>query len=219
MFVILFMLLICGGCCSVTQSCQLFSIPWTAALHASLSLTISWSLPKFVSIVLVMSSNHLNLWCLLLLLPSILPSIRAFSNELAFHIRWPKYWSFNFSFSPSNEYSGLVSLKIDYFDLLAVQRALMSLLQHHNLKASILELCLLNSPAPKIICDHWEDHSLDYTDLCWQSDVFAFQHHVLVCHSFPAKKQSSDFTAAVTIHCDFRAPKEKICYCIHLFPF
>ena len=205
------MLLICGGGCSVAQSCQLFSTPWTAALQASLSLTISWSLPKFVSIVLVMSSSHLILWRLLLLLLSILPSIRDFSNELALHIRWPKYWSFNFSISPSNEYSGLVSLKSDYFDLLAVQGALTSLLQHHNSKASILALCLLDSPALKTICDHW--------DLCWQSDVFAFQHHVLVCHSFPAKKQSSDFMAAVTFHSDFRASKEKICHCIHLFPF
>ena len=104
------------------------------------------------------------------------------------------------SISPSNEYSGLVSLKIDFFYLLAVQGAPTSLLQHQNSKASILALCLLNGPALKTICDHWEDHSLDYTDLCRQSDVSAFQHHVLVCHSFPAKKQSSsDFMAAVTI--------------------
>ena len=206
-------------CCLVTELCPNLHDPIDCSLPGLLSLTIAPSLPKFMSMVSVMSSSHLTLWHPLLLLPSNFSQHQGLFQWVGCSIRWPKYWSFNFSFSPSNEYSGLVSLKIDYFDLLAVQRALMSLLQHHNLKASILELCLLNSPAPKIICDHWEDHSLDYTDLCWQSDVFAFQHHVLVCHSFPAKKQSSDFTAAVTIHCDFRAPKEKICYCIHLFPF
>ena len=96
-------------------------------------------LPKFMSIELVMPSNHLILCCPLLLLPSIFPSIRVFSNESAVQIRWPKYWSFSFSFSPSNEYSGLISYKIDWFDLLAVQGILKSLLQHHSSKASILQ--------------------------------------------------------------------------------
>ena len=102
------------------------------------SLSISWSLPKFTSIASVVPSIHLILWCLLLLLPSIFPSIRDFSNESAIRIRWPKYWSFSFSVSPSNEYSGLISLKIGWFDLFAVQGTLRSLLQHHSLKASIL---------------------------------------------------------------------------------
>ena len=112
--------------------------PWTAACQASLSFIISQSLLKLISIESVMPSNHLVLCCPLLLLPSIFPSIRVFSNESALHIRWPKYWSFSFSTSPSNEHSGLISFKMDCLDLLAVQGALKSL-QHHSSKASILQ--------------------------------------------------------------------------------
>ena len=112
--------------------------PRTAALQASLSFTISWSPLKLMSIESVMPYNHLILCHPLLLLPSIFPSIRVFSNELVLHIWWPKYWSFSFSISPSNEYSGLISFSIDWFDLLAVQETLRSLLQHHSSKASIL---------------------------------------------------------------------------------
>ena len=101
---------------------QLFVTPWTAAHQASLSFIISWSLLKLMSIKSVMPSNHLILCCPLRLLPSIFPSIRVFSTELVLHIRWPKYWSFNFSISPSKEYSGLISFRIDWFDLFAVQR-------------------------------------------------------------------------------------------------
>ena len=121
---------------------QLFATPWTAACQASLSCTIFWSLLKFMSIVSVMPSNHLILCCPLLLLPSIFPSIRIFSNESALHIRWPEYWSLSLSFSisPPNEYSGLISFRIDWFDLLAVQGTLKSLLQHHSSKGSILWL-------------------------------------------------------------------------------
>ena len=108
----------------------LFVALWTAAGQASLSLTISQSLPKLMSIASLMSFSHLILWCLLLILPSIFPNLRDFPNESAVHIRWPKHWSFSFSISLSNEYSGLISLKIDWFDLLAVQRTLRSLLQH-----------------------------------------------------------------------------------------
>ena len=103
-----------------------------------LSITISQSLLRLISIESVMPSNHLILWLHLLLLPSIFPSIRVFSNELALHIRWPKHWSFSFSTSLSNEYSGLISFRIDCFDLLAVQGTLKSLLQHHRSKVSIL---------------------------------------------------------------------------------
>ena len=117
---------------------RLFVTPWTAACQASLCITNSRSLPKPMSIELVMPSNYLILCCPLLLLPSIFPSIRVFSNESALCIRWPKYWSFSFSVSPSSEHSGLISLRIDWFDLLAVQRTLKSLLQHHSSKASIL---------------------------------------------------------------------------------
>ena len=116
---------------------QLFVTPWTAAHQASLSITNSQSLLKLLSIELVMPSNHLNLCGPLFLPPSIFPSIRVFSNESILHIRWPKYWSF--SISPSNEYSGLISFKIDWFDLLAVQGTLKSFLQHHSSKASILQ--------------------------------------------------------------------------------
>ena len=113
--------------------------PWTAARQASLST--SWSLLKLMSIELVMPSNHLVLFRPLLLLPSIFPSIRVFSNELALRIRWPKYWSFSFSFSisPSNEYSGLISFRMDWFDLLSAQGTLKSLHQQHSSKGSILQ--------------------------------------------------------------------------------
>ena len=111
--------------------------PWTAASQASLSPTISQNLPKLVSIVSAIPSNHLILCCPLLLLPSIFPSIRGFSNESALCIRWPNYWSCSFSISPSNEYSGLISFRIDWFDLLAVQGTLKSPLQLHSSKALI----------------------------------------------------------------------------------
>ena len=117
---------------------RLFATPWTAARQAFLSFTNSWSLLKLMSIELLMPSNHLILCHPLLLPPSILPSIRVFSNESALCIRWAKYWSFCFSISPSNEYSGLISFRMDWLDLLAVQGTLKSLLQHHSSKASIL---------------------------------------------------------------------------------
>ena len=117
---------------------RLSATPWTAARQPSLSFTISRSLLKLMSIESVMPSNHLILCCPLLL-PSIFPSIKVFSSESDFCIRWPKYWSFSFSISPSFEYSGLISFRIDWFDLLAVQGTLKSLLQHHSSKASILQ--------------------------------------------------------------------------------
>ena len=117
----------------------LFATPWTAICQASLSFTISQNLLKLMSIESVMPSNHLILCHPLLLPPSIFPSIRVFSNESALHIRWPKYWSFSFSVSPSNEYSGLISFRMDWLDLLAVQGTVKSVLQHHSSKASILQ--------------------------------------------------------------------------------
>ena len=119
-----------------SHSFRLFATPWTAARQASLSFTNSWSLLKLISIELVRPSNHLILCHPFLLLPSIFLSVRVFSNELAFSLRWPKYWRFSFSISPSNEYSGLISFRIDWLDLLAVQGTLKSLLQHHSSKAS-----------------------------------------------------------------------------------
>ena len=117
---------------------QLFSTPWTAARQASLSITNSWSLLKLMSFESVMPSNHLILCCPLLLLLSIFPSIRVFSSESTLRIKWPKYWSFSFNISPSNEHLGLFSFRMDWLDLLAVQGTLKSLLQHHSSKASIL---------------------------------------------------------------------------------
>ena len=125
-----------GHCsCSVSQSCLTLGNPWTAAHQASLSFSVSWNLLKLMSIESVMPYNHPVLCRPFLLLPSIFPSIKVFSNESALHIRWPKYWSFSFSISPSNEYSGLISFRIHWFDLLTVQGTLKSLLQHHSSKA------------------------------------------------------------------------------------
>ena len=123
----------------VAQLCATVCDPWTAARQAFLSITNSWSLLKLMPIESVMQSNHLILHRPLLLLPSIFPSIRVFSNESVLCIRWPKYWSFSFSISPSNEYSELIFFRMDWLDLLAVQGTLKSLLQHHSSKASILQ--------------------------------------------------------------------------------
>ena len=136
---------------------QLFATLWTAAQQVSLFFTISCSLLKFMSIEPVMPSNHLILCQTLLLLPSIFSSIRVFSSESALHIRWPKCWSF--SISPSNEYSGLISFRMDWFNLLAVQGVLMSLLWHHSSKASINSsvLSLLYGPTLTSIHDYWKN--------------------------------------------------------------
>ena len=135
--------------------------PWTAAHQASLSITSSRSLPKLKSIESVMPSNHLILCRPLLLLPSIFPSIGVFSNESALHIRWPKYWSCSFSISPSNEYSGLISVMMDWLYLLAIQGILKSLLQHHSSKASILQPSAFSRVQLTSIHDNWKNHSLD----------------------------------------------------------
>ena len=132
------------SCCSLASSVQslshvqIFVTPWTVAYQASQSITNSWSLFKLMSTEPVMPSNHLILCHPLLLLPSPFPRIRVFSNELVLYIRWPKYWSLHFNISPSNEYSGLISFRMDWLDLLAVQGTLKSLLQHHSSKASVL---------------------------------------------------------------------------------
>ena len=147
---------------------QLFVTPWTAARQAYLSITNSQSLLKLMSIKLVMWSNHLILCHLLLchslpFLPSIFPSIRVFSSEKALHIRCSKYWSFSFSITPSNEYSGLISFRIDWFNLLAVQRTLKSLLQHHTQFKSISSatFSLLYDLTLTSIHDYWKNHSSD----------------------------------------------------------
>ena len=149
---------------------QLFATPWTVACQASLSITNSQSLLKFMSIELVMPSNHLNFCHPLLLPPSIFPSIRIFSNESVLCIRWPKYWSFKFSISPSNEHSGLISFRMDWFDILAVQQPLKNLLQHHKSKASILQHSALFMVQLSYPC-MTTGKTIALTrrlDLCWQ---------------------------------------------------
>ena len=148
--------------------------PWTPACQASLSITNSQSLPNLMPIESVMPSNHLILCHPLLLLPSICSSIRVFSNESVLHIRWPKYWSFSFSISSSNECLGLLSFRMDWFDLLEVPGTLKSLLQHHSSKASILWHSAFLIVQLTSIHDYWKNHSFDYMDLCWQSNVSAF---------------------------------------------
>ena len=132
-------------------------LPWTAAHQASLSFTISWSLLRFTSLETVMLSNHVMPCHPLLRCLQCFPAFRVFSSESALHIRWPKYWSFNFSLSPFNEYSGLIFLRIDWFDLLAVQVTRKSLFQHHNSKVSILQLSVfVMGPTLKFIHDNWK---------------------------------------------------------------
>ena len=141
---------------------RLFETPWTAACQASFSITNSRSLLNLMSTESMMPSNHLILCRPLLLPPSIFPSIRVFSSESVLHIRWPKYWSFSFTISPSNEYSGLISFRMDWLDLFAVQGTLKSLLQHHSSKASIFGTQLsLYSPTLISIHDYWKNHSFD----------------------------------------------------------
>ena len=147
---------------SVAQSCLTLATPWTAACQASLSITNSWSLLKLMSFKSVMPSNNLILCHPLLLLPSVFPSITVFSNESVLRIRWPKYWSFSLSISPSNEYSGLISFRTAWFDLLAVQGVLKNLLQNHNSKASILwhlAFFMVHLSHPH---NYWKSHSFDY---------------------------------------------------------
>ena len=152
----------------------LFVTLWIAARQASLSISNSWSLIKLMSIESVMPSNHLILCHPLLLLPPICPSIRVFSSESTLHMRWPKYWCFSFSISPSNEHAELISFRMDWLDLLAVQGTLKSLLQHHSSKASIFWHSAFFCPTLTSIHDHWRNHSLDQMDLCWQSNVSTF---------------------------------------------
>ena len=142
---------------------QLFVTPWPAAHQTSLSIPNSRSPPKPMSIELGMPSNGIILYHPLLLMPSNFPSIRVFSNESALHIRWPQYWSFSFNISSTNEYPGLISFRMDWLDLLAVQGTRKSLLQHHSSKASMNSsvLSFLYSPTLTSIHDYWKNHSLD----------------------------------------------------------
>ena len=163
-----------GGGVQSLRCIRPFATPWSATRQASLSIINFWSLLKLMSIESLMPSNHLIL-CHPLLLPSIFPSIKVFFNESALHIRWPKYWSFSFSISPSNDYSKLISFRIDWFDLLAVQQTLKSLSPAPQFKTiNSLALSLLYGPMLTSIHDYWKNHSFDYTDLCRQGNVSAF---------------------------------------------
>ena len=158
---------------SVAQSCRLFATPWTAACQASLSFSNSQSLLKPLSMEPVMPSNHFILCHPLLLLPSIFPSIRVFTNESALHIRWPKYWSFSFSISHSSEYSELISFRIDWFVLLAVQGTLKSLPQHHSSKALVLwcsAFFMVQLSQPSVTTE--KTITFDYMDLFQQSNLW-----------------------------------------------
>ena len=166
-----------------------------------------------------MPSNHLILCRPLLLLPSIFPSIRVFSNESVLHIRWPKYWSFSFNISPSNEYSGLISFRMDWLDLLAVQGTLKSLLQHHSSKSSILRLsAFLTVQLSHPYMTTGTTRALTRWTLV--SKVMSLVLiHCQVGHSFSSKEQVSfNFMAAVTICSDFGAQENTICHCFHCFP-
>ena len=211
------LLLLSSSCPVVSDSLQPHGL---AGHHPSLSTTSSQSLPKFMSIALVMLSTHLILWHPLLLLPSIFPSIRDFSNELALCIDDQNTGT---SASPS-----ILPASIQgWFPLKST--CLISLLSKNFHESSpepqfedinSLTFCLLCGPSLTTVRDQWEDHSLDYTDLSRQNKIFAFQYTADVCHSFPANKQSfSDFMAAVTNHSDFRAQEEEICHYFHFPPF
>ena len=153
---------------------RLFATPWIAARQASLSITNTRSSLRLMSIESVIPSSHLILCRPLLLLPPIPPSIRVFSNESTLRMRWSKYWSFSFSISPSNGYLGLISFRIDWSDLLAVQGILKSLYQHHSSRTSIVWCSAFFTVQLTSVHDYWKNHSFDYMNLCWQSDIFVF---------------------------------------------
>ena len=181
------------GCCSVTHHVWLFVTPWTAAQQASLSITNSWRLLKLMSIESVMPSNNLILCCPLLLLPSIFPSITVFSSESALCIRWPKYWSFSFSISPSKEYSGLISFKIDWFDLLAIQGTLKSLLLeqiHGRMGGGEVRIekvikhrfiCLIHSEAKQTKHQSLEQRKVYWRAMQWEWAAHAQETRILKC--------------------------------------
>ena len=209
---------------SVQFSCSVVSnsaTPQTAACQASQSITNSCSVLNLMSIELVMSSNHLILCCPLLLLPSISPGIRVFSNESALRIRWPEYWSFSFSISPSNEYSGLISFRMDWLELLAVQGTLKSLLQDHNSKASVLQcsaffIVQLSIQHPYMTTGK----TIALTRWTFVGKVMSLLFNMLSrLDTTSSREQASfNFMAAITICSDFGAQKNKVSHCFHYFP-
>ena len=206
----------CCLCCLVPKICPTLWDPMASRMPGS---SVLQGLLTFTPTESMMLFNHLILCCPLLLLPSIFPSIRVFSNESTLLIRWPKYCSV--SMSPSNKYSALIFFRIDQFDLLADQRTLKSLLQQQNQKASLLRCSVIFMVQLSHLYGKYlgKKHNLDYMDLSQQSDVSVFQYAVQVCHSFTSKKQESfNFMAAVAICRDFGAQENKICHCLNSFP-
>ena len=193
---------------------------WTAACQASLSLTISRSWFQLMSFESLMSSNHHIFCCFLLLLPSIFPSIRIFSNESALPFWWPKYWCFSFNISPSNEYSRMISFKIDLLDLLTFQGTLKSLLQHHNSKASIFQC----SAFFMVQLSH--PYMTTGKTIPLATQTFVTKIVLLLSNTlsrsvvaFLPKNKCLNFMLAVTVHSDFGAQENKICHCFHFFSF
>ena len=206
---------------SVAQSCQeLFATPWTAACQTTLFITNSQSLLKLMYIESVMPSNQLILYHPLRLSPSIIPSIRVFSNESVLHIRWPKYWSFSFSISPSNEYSRLISFRMDWLELLVVQGTLKSLLQHHSSKASILQrsaFFIVQLSHPYMTTGK----TIALTIQTFVGKVMSLLLDMLsrLAITFLSRsKWSFYFIAAITICSDFGAQKNKVSHCFHCCP-
>ena len=198
---------------------RLFVTPWMAARQASLSITNSQSPPKPMSIESVMPSNHFILCCPLLLLPSIFPSIRVFSNELVLCIRWPKYWSFSFSISPCSEHPGLISLRMDWLDLLAVQGTLKSLLQHHSSEASVLQ----HSAFFTVQLSHpymTTGKTIALTRQTFVDKVMSLLFNMLsrLFITFLPRSKRLLISWLITICSDFGAPKNKVSYCFHCFP-
>ena len=192
---------------------------WTTLCQATLAITNSWSLLKLMSIESVMPSNHIIFCHPLFLLPSIFRGIRVFSNESVFCIRWPKYWSFSFSISPSNEHLGLISFRMDWLDLLAVQGTLKSLLQHHSSKASILQqsaFCIVQFSHPYMTTVK----TIAFTRWTCVGKVMSLLFNTLsmLAIAFLPRGKCLNFMAAVTICSDFGTPRNKVCHCFHCFP-
>ena len=207
-------------CCSFVKSCPILCNPQTVAHQTSLSFSISLSSLKLISIESVMPSNHFILCHSLLLLPSIFPSIRVFSKELTLHIRWPKNCSFSLSISPFSEYSKLISFRIDQFDLLAVQRTLRSLLQHHNLKVSILwhsAFFMVQLSHPYMITEK----TIALTRRTFVNKVMSLLFNTLsrfVIVFLPRSRPLLISWLKYTLDSDFGAPQNKVSHCFHYFP-
>ena len=209
---------------SVIQSLshvQLFATPWTAAHQASLSITNSRSLLKLMSIESVMPSNHLILCHPLLLQPSLFPSRRVFSNESVLRIRWPKHWSFSFSISPSNEYSGLICFRMDWLEILAVQKTLKSLLQHHRSKASNLRHSAFFIVQLTSIHDYWKNQRFDQMNLCQQLMSLLFNTSSRLAIAFlPRSKHLliSWLQSPSAVILEPPSPQKIVSHCFHCFP-